>query len=779
MSDEKSFEELCGALGAVEKTGGEWVCKCPAHNDESPSLWLRKGDSARILLHCFGGCSQSEVIEALRGKGLWKEGMAQARRVTPDGVPYFWPPAGVLKKQGLVPSIDTQKQYVRHWVYRDLSGKIIGHVVRYEGHGKKDIIPFFKRWEQSNSWRSGHAAKSGRPMYGLDRLAKRGEKSVVFIVEGEKCADWISSAGGEVIGLSWPGGAKAYSRCDFGPVAGLDVVLWPDADTPGVRAMSGVAEVLEGLGCKVRFVDLSQFGEIELGWDCADWLHSGDHKNLDALQLNLIENAPKVVKQIQEEISRESNSGGMIPIRALTDVGNGERFLAANRDNVRFAIGIGWKVFNGVRWEDDHQTLTYQMAARVAEAIRLEAMGVSEEDEAKAILKWSTASQNVSRIEAMLKMAKSSPGVTVSADIFDPDPFLFACANGVLDLRTGELKEPSREQLITKFAEVEYDPEAVCPSWEVFISEVMAGNTELVEFLQRAIGYSMTGDTSEQVLFLLHGGGSNGKSVFVETLKLIFGTYAKATDAGMLLLDSRGDAATGSNSIARLQNTRLVVGSEIPPGARFNEARVKELTGQDTISARFLFQEFFDYIPDFKFWIRSNDRPEIRGDDLGIWRRILCVPFDVKFTDEQKDKNLPEKLRTELPGILNWALKGCREWQRIGLKPPQIVTNAVTNYKADMDVLGEWLGARCAIEPGAMVSSRALYVCYTQWCKSNGETPASHRKIGIALRRRGFERLNYPDGRYYKGIKILEQVSEESGYVSEGFQAREDDLGIF
>ncbi len=777
MSNKDTFAALCSSLSAVQKSNGEWCCRCPAHDDNDPSLWLRLAEDDKILLHCFSGCSQDEVVAALKAKGLWGEGETLAKRVTPEGIPFFWPPQSILKKQGLVPSPETQKQYVAHYVYRDLDNKIVGHVARYEGHGKKDVIPFFKRWAESGAWRSGHAKATGRPIYGLSRLRNTTSDSLIFIVEGEKCADAISTDDGRIVGLSWPGGAKSYSKCDFGALAGCSVVLWPDADVPGVKAMEGVAKVLRGLGCSVKVVDLSQFGEIELGWDCVDWLK--DHKNLDAFGLKLIDEVPAAVSQLREENSAGETPEGMIPVRALTDVGNGERFLAANRQNVLYALGIGWRVYNGVRWEDDHETLTYQMAARVAEAIRLEALGVEDEELSKAIVKWSNSSQNVSRIDSMLKMAKSAPGVTVDADIFDPDAYQYACLNGVLNLRNGELMPPGREQLITKFADVVYDPSAKCPLWNKFTHEIMGGNEELVQLLKRAIGYSMTGDTSEQVLFLLHGGGSNGKTVFIETLKKIFGTYAMATDSGILLLDGHGDPATGSNSIARLQGARFVVGSEISPGARFNEQRMKELTGQDTISARFLFKEFIDFLPDFKFWLRCNDLPEIRGDDAGVWRRIIRIPFEVKFTAEQKDKNLPEKLAAELPGILNWALEGCREWQRIGLNPPVVVTDAVSTYKEDMDVLGEWLGSRCAIDEMAMVSSRALYACYTQWCKSNGEIPASHRKIGIALRRRGFVRRNYPDGRYYKGIKIVEQLSEESGQFSEGFKASDDDIGIF
>lgn len=789
------FRELCERLSAERKSGDEWVCKCPAHEDSNPSLWLRESDSGKILLHCFGGCSQADVIAALVRMELWDgEKLSQAQRSTPPGIPYFWPPAALLRKKNLTPGPDNQKAYAKHWAYRDLSGKIVGHVARYEGHGKKDVIPFFQRWAENGSWRSGHSLKSGRPVFNQHLLPilrnSRINPPSIFIVEGEKCAEALTDKESGIIALTWPGGSKSFSRADWGTFVDYftecGVTLWPDNDSAGVAAANGIRGILRRLepSINIKIVDLTQFGEKPKGWDCADWIAEGN-KPADAVRLALSEGDElgEQEKKVRSDPDQDHNNSEneqepMRPRYALTDVGNGQRFVAAHGENIRYALGRGWLCYNGSYWESDHETLVYQMAARVAESISLEAAGLEEED-AKPILKWCSMSQSVSRIEAMLKMAKSMPGVTVEADTFDPDPYLLSLKNGVLNLRTGELLEPRREFLITKAADAAFDSSAECPIWNKFIFEIMNGEQELISFLQRAIGYSLTGSTEEQILFLLWGDGSNGKSVFVETIKSIFGTYAMATDASMLLLDSRGDAATGSNSIARLQNARLVVGSEVPPGARFNEARVKELTGQDTISARFLFKEYFDYVPDFKFWIRSNDRPEIRGEDVGIWRRIVCIPFTASFTEEQKDKHLRTKLLGELSGILNWAIAGCLEWQRTGLRPPEAVRETVSNYRAEMDVLGEWLGTRCELSEESYTSSSALYLCYTEWCKENNEKPHSHRKISMALRKRGFKRFNFKDARYYKGIKIKAFVSEGSGEFEHGFTPAKDDQFIF
>ncbi|HYU47276.1 MAG TPA: phage/plasmid primase, P4 family, partial [Terriglobales bacterium] len=255
-----------------------------------------------------------------------------------------------------------------------------------------------------------------------------------------------------------------------------------------------------------------------------------------------------------------------------------------------------------------------------------------------------------------------------------------------LNLKTGTLQPHCREDLLTKCLPIAYDPNAECPTWLDFLKTIMANNAALITFLQRAIGYSLTGDTSEQCLFIAHGSGSNGKSTFLEVLQALLGDYAESTPSASLLAKDRHDGIP--NDIARLRGARLVTAVEIGEGKRLNEELVKRLTGQDTMTARFLFAEFFDFHAEFKLWIACNHLPTIRGTDHAIWRRIRLIPFTVTIPDEQQDKKLPGKLQAELPGILRWAIQGCLAWQEQELSTPSEVIAATKDYRALMDVIG-------------------------------------------------------------------------------------------
>jgi hypothetical protein len=285
----EAFKNLLAALNA-EQRGSESVCKCPAHDDSNPSLWLKESNG-KILLHCFSGCSQSSVIDALRARGLWSDAEA-ATRSLPPGIPYFWPPAAVLKAAGKEPSPDNTKSYVAHYPYHAASGEIIGHVVRYEGHGKKDLIPFFKR--SGGQWRSGLGMKSGRPLFNLHRLDEH--TRLIVVVEGEKCAsllqDYLDRTNWSACVITWPSGASAAGKADWSPVIKVlndyheaEIIIWPDKDTPGAAAAKKLVEIIHGqCSSPVSVIDVEQFeGEAE-GFDCADWLPGKTYEDFKALK---------------------------------------------------------------------------------------------------------------------------------------------------------------------------------------------------------------------------------------------------------------------------------------------------------------------------------------------------------------------------------------------------------------------------------------------------------------------------------------------------------------
>jgi putative DNA primase/helicase len=289
--------------------------------------------------------------------------------------------------------------------------------------------------------------------------------------------------------------------------------------------------------------------------------------------------------------------------------------------------------------------------------------------------------------------------------------------------------------MLSKLAPVSFDPDADSPLWSAFLHKIMAGNPELIGFVQRAVGYSLTGDTSEQKFFVCWGGGANGKSTLLRTVQAMLGAYAVCTSIETLVV-KRGSSAT--NDVARLAGARLVSAVEAEDGQRLAEERVKHMTGGDAIAARFLYHEHFEFRPTFKLWLATNHRPQVRGTDEAIWRRINLVPFTVSIPESEQDRKLPEKLEAELPGILAWSVAGCLRWQADGLATPGEVRAATDEYRRAEDTIGSFLEDCCDLFPDAITPARELYAAYVAWCERTGEkSPLSQKKLGPRLRERG------------------------------------------
>lgn len=351
-----------------------------------------------------------------------------------------------------------------------------------------------------------------------------------------------------------------------------------------------------------------------------------------------------------------------------------------------------------------------------------------------------------------MELAKSEPGVPVSADQLDAAPWVLNVLNGTLDLRTGQLRPHAREDLLTKLAPVAYDPGALCPTWEAFLSRILAGDVELIRFVQKVIGYSLTGSTQEQCLFILYGAGANGKSTLIQSISALLGDYARQTPTETLLVQ-RGDGVR--NDLARLQGARFVSAVEVEGGRRLAEALVKQLTGGDTITARFLYGEHFEFQPMFKLWLAVNHRPVVQGTDHAIWRRIRLLPFTVTIPPAEQDKRLAEKLQAELAGILRWAVEGCQAWQREGLEPPAAVQRATGDYRAEMDVIAAFIRDCCVLGDKQEVSTSALYAEYVGWCTQVGESPVSQKALAATLKERGCTPGRRGGGRLWVGIALL------------------------
>jgi len=351
----------------------------------------------------------------------------------------------------------------------------------------------------------------------------------------------------------------------------------------------------------------------------------------------------------------------------------------------------------------------------------------------------------------MIHMASSEPGIPVGVDEIDADPWLLVVENGTLDLRTGTLREGRREDMITKMAPVKFDPEAKCPTWERFLMRIMGNNMALIDFLQKAVGYSLTGDTREQCLMLLYGDGFNGKSTFINAISALLGEYAAGTPTESLMA-KQGDSGI-NNDIARLKGARFVSAIETEDGKRFSESLIKQLTGGDRVVARFLHKEFFEFMPVFKLWLAVNHKPGIRGTDYAIWRRIRMVPFTVQIPETEREGDLGDRLKDELSGILNWALDGLALWLETGLKPPEEVKIATQEYRSEMDTLGKFLEECCILSDKFEVSTKSLYEAYKAWCEASGEYKITKKMLGIRLSERGIR--SYSGG---KNIQMKQGV---------------------
>ncbi|MFA5558714.1 MAG: phage/plasmid primase, P4 family, partial [Methanofastidiosum sp.] len=403
------------------------------------------------------------------------------------------------------------------------------------------------------------------------------------------------------------------------------------------------------------------------------------------------------------------------------------------------------------RWLKDDSGAIFRLSKDTVRSINAEAAIEQDYSKKGEISKWAFLSESSYRIESIVKLATNE--LPISPDDLDQDVWFLNVENGIIDLRTGEFSEDHlKEKLITKLANVKYDPDAKCPMWENFLHEIFEGNLELIDYIQKAIGYSMTSDDREQVLFFLHGLGQNGKTTFLNIIMTLLGEYAKDADPSTFM-DKKFDGGP-KNDVARLKGARFVRSSEIAEGKYLDEDFIKRVTGHEGLTARFLYGEIFDFTPKFKLWMISNNKPTIRGSDFAIWRRLMTIPFNYRVPNDKRDKTLEAKLDSELPGILNWAIAGCIKWLSEGLNPPEIVVLANTEYKDEMDPLKDFLDDICNIGVVAKIPAGELYSAYRTYCYCMRIETISQQSFGRRLTHLGLKKSREFDGRYWEGIEI-------------------------
>ncbi|AJP47323.1 hypothetical protein PG1C_00460 [Rugosibacter aromaticivorans] len=631
-------------------------------------------------------------------------------------------PAAPARKSKSAPPVDDLGPASAKWDYLDASGKLIAVVYRYDPPGRKKE---FRPWDAR---RRKMAPPDPRPLYNQPGMTSA---SLVVLVEGEKCAQALIDAG--IVATTAMHGANApVEKTDWSPLAGKAVLIWPDRDKPGWEYATQAAQAILSAGAKTCHI-LYPPEEAADGWDAADAVIDG----FDVAAF--LTHGPRlqmhdVADDTEPVVSTDESVWGTEDALALA-------FTRRYHRDWRYVAAWGrWLVWDGHRWRTEDTLAATDLIRSVCRHAAVHA------DNPKIAAKLAS-SGTVGGVERLARADRRHAATTAE---WDADPWLLDTPGGVVDLKTGRMRPHDRADRMTKITTA--TPGGDCPIWRQFLVEITGGDAELQAYLQRMVGYCLTGVTSAHALFFLYGTGANGKSVFANVVSTILGDYA-STASMDTFVETRGDRHP--TDLAGLRGARFVTAIETEQGRRLNESKVKAITGGDKISARFMRQDFFEYTPQFKPVIVGNHKPAIRNIDEAMKRRMHLIPFTVTIPPERRDGNLTDKLLAERDGILAWAVAGCLVWQREGLKPPASVVSATEEYFESEDALGRWLDERCVREANAKSLTAELFGDWKQWADSAGEFIGSQRRFSDLLITRGVEKWRNTAGvRGFRGIGL-------------------------
>lgn len=444
------------------------------------------------------------------------------------------------------------------------------------------------------------------------------------------------------------------------------------------------------------------------------------------------------------------------PIRSYDDTGNADRFIDRYGHLYKHSyITNKFYIYDGQKWKVDDRGAIRKLIDEMIENIKnekvLHSEDVTEEEAREAFQKYykkTRGTQSKKNIMNELMHRK-----TVTPDEFDKDDMLLNVANGYVDLTSRELYKHDINRMFSQIANTDYSEKMQPAVWLDFLNDIFAGDKEVIRYIQKALGYSLTGSTREQIMFILFGKGRNGKSIFVETIAEILGDYSNNMQAKSLMVQKNDNVNT---DIARLSKARFVTSSEPNEGFRFDEGLIKQITGGDKVTARFLYAEEFEYTPKFKIWVSTNHKPIIRGTDDGIWRRLVLIPFDVQIPEEKVDKDLKYKLLREAPAILNWMAEGAYMWMREGLELPEKLKDAGQTYRTEMDVVEQFIQEKCKRVEDVRETGKALYEEYKKWADENNEYKMDKNKFGKKLKEK-FRSKKMNNGVNYLGVELTEK----------------------
>lgn len=750
--------------------GNGFNVECPAHIDNVASLSVTDGKKG-IVLFCQAGCSTDAICAQLgiKTSDLFnqpKNGNGNGHRKAKD-----WTIAEV-------------------YPYHRADGSWAYEIRRT---ASKDFLYFRKN--DDGEWICGHAAgeywfsqnqatwfqikpstklspstlrrtytEGEKLLYRLPELIATPRNQPVIIVEGEKDVNRCFKEGFTATCNPLGAGTNKWLDDFSKHFENRKVIIIPDNDPPdtydpvtgkttkGFHGQKHAKRILDSLEFHAAFRKVGiQAAVLELQGlpikgDVSDWFDDG-HTAAELRQLIDDKLAQMAQGQTQANVPHpppppsQSASGNPHPQPAkdynTTDMGNAERFADKFGHITRYCSKLGkegvWLIWDGKRWQIDEKLKINKMAKEIVPDIYLDAQAAQYKADKERLFEWAIKTESLATRNNMVKDAR--PSLAIAAEELDTHPWLLNVKNGTVDLRTGKLRPHSQDDYLTKSLQIEYDEKAQCPTWIEFINSSQWDKQEMIDYLQKAVGYSLTGDTREKCMFILHGPKDTGKSTFIEAMQMLLGEYAIKIQTQTLMWRRERQQ---SNDIAVLKGARFVHASEAEEHERLAEAQIKELTGKDTITCRFLHAEFFQFKPEFKLWLSTNHKPKV-SSDKATWGRLKLIPFTYQLTEDQKDKDLDTKLKKELPGILKWAIDGCLRWQNEGLAMPQTVTSATSKYQDEMDVIGQFIQECCETGDGEESTASDLYAAYKKWAFDAGEYVESQRGFGLKLKDRGYQ----------------------------------------
>ncbi len=678
------------------KSSGDVMYHCPFHDDKNKSFAF-KAETGEWYCHAEKIGGGKTDLANLLGIPPHERGFTNT-----DYSTKAWKIKECKQNKKKEPALpeanwDTQNATRTLYDYVDASGKLLYQVVRHDAPGYNKSIRS-RRPDGNGGWINKISDIPDQYVpYRLPELLAaidRGER--VYVAEGEKCVDALYALG--LTATTNHGGCKKWSELHTKHFKlGSNVYIFYDNDNPGRDHRDRVASSLSAAGCNVYVVDLGYDDSPEnKGKDVADWLSEGN--TLDDLNVLIDSAKPYRVDLLQEEdasatdhesilsdidnmpfpddfqgvdvhdkskrkkaYSGPSDMFGVVGGYRMNDVGNAQRLIDAYGKDLRYCNGWKkWLTWDSKRWSENRPDLPNRYCSDVVEEMYKDADDIEDQDARSAFLSYACRSGNANKLKAMLTVAESIEGVPVAPEELDKDSMVINCQNGTLDLRTGFLRPHSRDELITKITNANYNPNAKCDTWERFLHKIMGGDNELIQFLRRSVGYALTGSMKEQCFFILYGTGRNGKSTFLNTLRWVLGDYAMQSASETFM--EKKNASGPSDDIAALRGARMVTSIETSENKSIAESIVKQVTGGDALTVRRLYQDYFQMEPEFKIFLATNHKPKIKGSDDGIWRRIRLIPFNVRIPDDDVDLDLMDKLRDEKDGIFKWAVEGCVDW---------------------------------------------------------------------------------------------------------------------